>query len=186
MEKLKEDLQIRNTQIAQLQKQVRALLAMIFNRRSCNRVFCQITELEQDGSSSESSRFDNFKTLTEAKIALEHLFESSVEKAMLEAHLKSEFEELRQLYNEAVRNTNTLEREIAQMKHDHETQLTREKRENEERVLTLLNSAGSSSTSAAGVAPRVAEEIRKYSRLNEELVRMGEENEKLRQQVSLA
>ncbi len=44
---------------------------------------------------------------------------------MFVSHHKAEFEELRQLYNEAVKNTNVLEREIAQMKHDHESHLTR-------------------------------------------------------------
>ena len=57
MKKLKEDLQVRTEQISQLQK--------------------QIANLEEDNS-KKSSRFDGFKTLTEAKIALEHLFDKQV------------------------------------------------------------------------------------------------------------
>ena len=46
-----------------------------------------------------------------------------VDQTLFRTQLQSEFEELRQLYNEAVKNTNALEAEIAQMKHDHESQV---------------------------------------------------------------
>ncbi len=65
-------------------------------------------------------------------------------------------------------------------------QVTRERREHEERVLSMLSTAtaAKSSSSSAVAAPKVAEEdIRKFSKLNEELIRMGEENEKLREKM---
>ena len=53
---------------------------------------------------------------------LEHLFERNVEGTMGERELRSEFRELKQLYDESVRNTNALEAEIAGMKGEHETE----------------------------------------------------------------
>ena len=53
---------------------------------------------------------------------LEHLFEKNVEGTMGAKELKSEFGELKQIYDESVRNTNALEAEIAGMKGEHETE----------------------------------------------------------------
>ena len=60
--------------------------------------------------------------MTEARIVLEHLFEKNVEGTMGAKELKSEFGELKQIYDESVRNTNALEAEIAGMKGEHETE----------------------------------------------------------------
>ena len=60
--------------------------------------------------------------MTEARIVLEHLFEKNVEGTMGAKELKSEFGELKHLYDESVKNTNALEAEIAGMKGEHETE----------------------------------------------------------------
>ena len=67
-------------------------------------------------------RFESIRTMTEARIVLEHLFEKNVEGTMGAKELKSEFGELKQIYDESVRNTNALEAEIAGMKGEHETE----------------------------------------------------------------
>ncbi len=167
VEKLKADLETRNLQISQLQKQIADQ---------------EQQEHSNTGSSiSKQGRFDALKSLTEARIALDHLFDKYVDHSMFNTHLKSELEELTLLYNEAVKNTNVLESEIAQNKHDHETHLTQVKQEYEERVLSLLNSAESAPEVIVPKVPK--EEITKYSRLNEELLKMNDENERLRNQM---
>eukprot|EP00095_Tigriopus_kingsejongensis_P011653 snap_masked-scaffold564_size136232-processed-gene-0.21 protein:Tk11653 transcript:snap_masked-scaffold564_size136232-processed-gene-0.21-mRNA-1 annotation:"chromosome-associated kinesin kif4a-like isoform 3" len=115
-EELQAAMDIQNAQISALQK--------------------HITDLEHDNKDSNKNRFDNFKTMTEAKIALEHLFKKTVEQTVYSSHLKSEFEELRQLY---LKNTNTLEKEIADLKNEYETEQLRLNRGHEENVLFLFH-----------------------------------------------
>jgi kinesin family protein 4/21/27 len=158
VESLQSDLDLRNAQLAQLQK--------------------QISDLEQDGSSK--ARFDDIRSLAEAKIALEHAFEKSVDTTFYNGQLKSEMQELKQLYDECVKNTNILEKEIAGMKHTHQTELMKLSREHEDKVLFLLSKM--SNTTESERCRIQDEEIRKYSKLNDELLKMGEENEKLRRE----
>ena len=160
MDSLQSELDVRNAQISQLQK--------------------QISELEP---ANKEGRFESVKSLLEAKIALEHLFERSVEQTVSNAHLKSEFEVLQQLYDESVKNTNNLENEIAGHKLDHESQLMKTKRDHEEKVLFLLSKLQSSNENERIKIHE--EEIRKYSVLNEELRKMNEENEKLKKEQML-
>ena len=68
-------------------------------------------------------RFESIRTMTEARIVLEHLFEKNVEGTMGAKELRSEFTELKQIYDESVKNTNALEAEIAGMKGEHETEM---------------------------------------------------------------
>jgi len=177
MDKLKEELDLRNSQISQLQKQIADLEASESAGPS--------STSNAPTSNSRGSRFDTFKTLTEAKIALEHLFDKSVEQQFMSTQLKSEFEELRQLYNEAVKNTNNLEVEIATMKNEHETNMVRTQREHEEKILVLLNDiADTKDTNAGSETPSISKvDIRMASKLNDELTKMSAENERLRKEI---
>ncbi|TRY68349.1 hypothetical protein TCAL_03053 [Tigriopus californicus] len=160
-EELQAELDIQNAQIAALQK--------------------QITDLEHDNKDVNNNRFDNLRTMTEAKIALDHLFDKTVEQTVSASQLKSEFEELRQLYQEAVRNTNTLEKEIADLKNEFETDNLKLNRAHEEKVLFLLGNLANANDSERLKIHE--QEIRNFSKLHAELEKMGEENEKLRQQM---
>lgn len=160
-EELQAELDIQNAQIAALQK--------------------QITDLEHENKDVNKNRFDNLRTMTEAKIALEHLFDKTVEQTVSASQLKSEFEELRQLYQEAVRNTNTLEKEIANLKNEFETDSLKLNRAHEEKVLFLLGNLANANDSERLKIHE--QEIRNFSKLHAELEKMGEENEKLRQQM---
>ncbi len=153
MNNLKAELEVRNGQIAQLQK--------------------QIADAE---TAEKNNRFDNLKSLTEARIALDHLFEQSVDQTLARVQRESENGDLRQLYDEAVKNTNVLEKEIAMMKRDHERNLVRMGHDHEEKVLFLLGQMGNKD--GADSAKDI--EIQKMSKLNEELIKLSEENDLLR------
>lgn len=162
---LQDDLDLRNAQISNLQK--------------------QITDLEQDGrdnvSGAKKNRFEAVRSMTEAKIALEHLFEKNIEQTFNVTQMKSEFTELRHLYEEAVKNTNTLENEIAVLKNEHQSEFLRASREHEEKVLYLLSKLNDTNE---GERLKVHElEINKFNKLHDELLKLSEDNEKLRQQV---
>ncbi len=171
MEELQSDLDLRNAQISALQK--------------------QITDMENDSNNSHhltaaasKVRFDGIRTMTEARIAMEHLFEKMVEQTMGSKEIKSEFAELKHLYDEAVKNTNALEEEIDSMKKEFANEKTQLAREHEERVLVLLSSnlgAGGGSSSSE-VNKIYQAELNQFSKLHEELRKMGDENERLRRQ----
>ncbi len=156
---LQAELEMRNAQLAQLQK--------------------QMADLEQHETAK--ARFDNMKTV-ESKIALEHLFEKYVDAVVSNGHAKSEVAELRTLYEEAVKNTNELEKEIATLKNDHETEVMQKCRQHEEKVLFLLNKMGDSDEAGAKDVRREAE-MQMCSKLQAELAKISSENEKLRLQM---
>merc|ERR1719507_716194 len=172
MEELNADLELRNAQIQTLQK--------------------QITEAENSDANgghhvaagtggSSKVRFESIRTMTEARIVLEHLFEKNVEGTMGAKEIRSEFGELKQIYDESVKNTNALEAEIAGLKGEHETEKISVARDHEEKVLFLLNKLQQKSV-GNGEINRIHEaEINQFSRLHDELRKMGEENERLKE-----
>jgi kinesin family protein 4/21/27 len=167
MESLQSDLDVRNAQISNLQK--------------------QITELENSDANgghytnaAKKVRFDGIRTLTEARIVMEHLFDKTVEQTIGSKDVKSEFTELKQLYDEAVRNTNALEDEIGGMKSEFSSERTREAREHEEKVLFLLSKLQQNGVGHNEASKIHEAEISKFSKLHDELSKMGEENERLR------
>ena len=129
IKELQDELDLRNAQIQDLQKQI-----MVVNTST------------DGGSSSTSGRdssdsskwWDTLQTMTEAKIALQYLFEKASENMVNASTKESALQEVKHLYDEAVKNTNALEDEIGQMKVEHSEEMLRSGKEYEERVQLLL------------------------------------------------
>ena len=196
MEDLNSDLELRNAQIQTLQKQITEAQNSDANGGH------HVTTAAGTGGSSKV-RFESIRTMTEARIVLEHLFEKNVEGTISAKELRSEFTELKQLYDESVKNTNTLETEIAAMKGEYEAEKVnathstslfasgdphfdtqfqvRVARDQEEKVLFLLNKLQQKSVGNNEINKIHEAEINQFSRLHEELKKMEEENERLKE-----
>jgi kinesin family protein 4/21/27 len=170
MEELTRDLELRSAQIDNLQK--------------------QISDLESVGgsagpgaASSARGRFESVKSITESKIALEHVFEKFVEQSVGAGQMKSELDDLRQLYAEAVHNTVNLEKEISALKNEYQSDFTRQSRDYEEKMLFLIEKAFSQpGAEGSPDFQNIREELSRFSQIHVELRKLTEENELLRQQ----
>ncbi len=166
---LQEELDLRNAQIQDLQKQI------------------VVVDTSTDGSGSggkdgpDSNKWwDTLQTMTEAKIALQYLFEKATENMVAASSKESAIAELRQLYDEAVKNTNALEDEIGQMKVDHSGEMLKAGKEYEERVRMLLKhmiTDGGVNANAGQVSTILDSDLQKFTKIHEELQRMSEECE---------
>ena len=76
--------------------------------------------------------------MTEAKIALQYLFEKAADSSSSYSNSQSMYNELKLLHDEAMKNTESLEEEIANLKEDHEEQMMESGKDYEERVAFLL------------------------------------------------
>ena len=77
-------------------------------------------------------------TMTEAKIALQYLFEKAADSSASYSNAQSSLNEIKVLYDEAIRNTEALEEEITNLKDDHQEQMMESGKDYEERVGFLL------------------------------------------------
>ena len=82
--------------------------------------------------------WDTLATMTEAKIALQYLFEKAADSSASYSTCQSSYDELKVLYDEAIKNTEALEEEITDLKDDHHEQMMESGKDYEERVAFLL------------------------------------------------
>ena len=152
------ELTMRNVQIGQLQSQI---------------LDADTTDNEQNSKSSNSKWWDALQTMTEAKIALQYLFEKAAENMASLGTTQGTYNELKSLYEEAVKNTQALEDEIINLKEDHEEQMLEAGKDYEDRVAYLLNQLTNKSYKG-----EVSEkDIQMFSKLQENLLKMTKEFE---------
>ena len=106
--------------------------------------------------------------MTEAKIALQYLFEKAAENMASLGTTQGNYNELKTLYEEALKNTQALEDEIYNLKEDHEEQMVEAGKDYEDRVAYLLKQM----TSKSQVAEVKDEDIKKFNKLQENLMKM--------------
>ena len=158
IENLEGELTMRNVQIGQLQSQI---------------LDADTTDNEQNSKSSNSKWWDTLQTMTEAKIALQYLFEKAAENMASLGTTQGTYNELKTLYEEAVKNTQALEDEIINLKEDHEEQMLEAGKDYEDRVAYLLNQLTNKSYKG-----EVSEkDIQMFSKLQENLLKMTKEFE---------
>ena len=149
---------MRNVQIGQLQNQI---------------LDADTTDNEHNSKSSNTKWWDALQTMTEAKIALQYLFEKAAENMASLGTTQNTYNELKTLYEEAVKNTQALEDEIINLKEDHEEQMVEAGKDYEDRVAYLLNQLTNKSYKG-----EVSEkDIQMFSKLQENLLKMTKEFE---------
>ena len=131
---LKAELDMANNEIQHLQKQIMEIKEQAQGVGSFTGLPSAV-----NGEKGGKQWWDTVQSMTEAKLAIEHLFEKSAELMCKESLTNSEKKELQALYDEASRNTVTLEAEIGQMKADHTQDVATIRREYEDAQCILLS-----------------------------------------------
>ena len=106
--------------------------------------------------------------MTEAKIALQYLFEKAAENMASLGTTQGNYNELKTLYEEALKNTQALEDEIYNMKEEHEEQMVEAGKDYEDRVGYLLKQM----TNKSQIGEVKEEDIKKFNKLQENLMQM--------------
>ena len=158
------DLNGRNLEIQNLQKQIMQIK--------------EETQRVSSGSSVANGMADKGKqwwdavqTMTEAKLAIEHLFSKASDLMGQSSSKASELKELKSLYDEACTNSVNLEKEIKQMKSDHMVEVNSIKREYEEAQCILLSKLTNPED-----CPTISEkEISKFSEIQSRVKKMMSE-----------
>lgn len=123
---LEEDMALRNAQINELQKQI----------------------MDADSNDNENNVahapgnakwWDSLSTMTEAKIALQYLFEKAADNMATLSNVQSSSSDLKAQYDEAIKTIEGLEDEINGLKYEHEEKMVELGKDFEERVSYLLN-----------------------------------------------
>ena len=118
--------------------------------------------------------------MTEAKIALQYLFEKAADSMATQSNSENGLKELKALYDEAIKNTEALEEEISSLKDDHEEQMVDAGKDYEERVAFLLKqltSKGAKSGFNDTDESIKDADIQKFSKLQEALMKMNQDFE---------
>ena len=116
-------------------------------------------------------------TMTEAKIALQYLFEKAADGSASYSNTLSMYNELKVIHDEAMKNTEALEEEIANLKDEHEDQMMESGKDYEERVAFLLKQLTSKSGLNGGDDSIKEADIQKFSKLQEALMKMTQDFE---------
>ena len=116
-------------------------------------------------------------TMTEAKIALQYLFEKAADGSASYSNTLSLYNELKVIHDEAMKNTEALEEEIANLKDEHEDQMMESGKDYEERVAFLLKQLTSKSGLNGGDDSIKEADIQKFSKLQEALMKMTQDFE---------
>merc|ERR1719225_635208 len=158
---LEDELAMQNVQISELQKQI---------------MDADSQDNENQGASSNAKWWDTLATMTEAKIALQYLFEKAADSSASYSNAQSSLNEIKVLYDEAIKNTEALEEEITALKDDHHEQMMESGKDYEERVAFLLKQL----TSKNGLNSDSVKDtdIQKFSKLQEALNKMAQDFEK--------
>ena len=122
--------------------------------------------------------WDTLATMTEAKIALQYLFEKAADSSASYSNSQSMYNELKLLHDEAMKNTESLEEEIANLKEDHEEQMMESGKDYEERVAFLLKQLTSKTGINGGDDSIKEADIQKFSKLQEALMKMTQDFER--------
>jgi hypothetical protein len=115
--------------------------------------------------------------MTEAKIALQYLFEKAADGSASYSNTLSMYNELKVIHDEAMKNTEALEEEIANLKDEHEDQMMESGKDYEERVAFLLKQLTSKSGLNGGDDSIKEADIQKFSKLQEALMKMTQDFE---------
>ena len=115
--------------------------------------------------------------MTEAKIALQYLFEKAADGSASYSNTLSMYNELKVIHDEAMKNTEALEDEIANLKDEHEDQMMESGKDYEERVAFLLKQLTSKSSLNGGDDSIKEADIQKFSKLQEALMKMTQDFE---------
>ena len=120
--------------------------------------------------------------MTEAKIALQYLFEKAAENMATLSTVQGNAYEQKAMYDEAVKSIESLEDEINGLKDEHEHKMVEAAQEYEERVTLLLKQlTGRINNSNVGTSSledsMKDSDIQKFSELQEALLRMKEDFE---------
>jgi len=106
----------------------------------------QIMEAKQSQDSDTDSAggkvkswIDSFQSMSEAKLALQHLFERSTDLISTNSQLKSEKTEAKQLFSDASASVRSLEDEIRRLKEEHQSEVLQLKTDYEEQKSLLLS-----------------------------------------------
>ena len=160
---LEDELAMQNIQISELQKQIMDADASQENT-------------ENHAGHQNQKWWDTLASMTEAKIALQYLFEKASESMALLSNSESGTKELKALYDEAVKNTEALEDEIANLKDDHQDQMMEAGKDYEERVAFLLKQLTSRGSKNDDSDIKEAD-IQKFSKLQEALMKINNDFE---------
>ena len=123
---LEEDMALRNAQISELQKQIMDADA-------------NDNENNVAHASGNAKWWDSLSTMTEAKIALQYLFEKAADNMATLSNVQSSSSDLKAQYDEAIKTIEGLEDEINGLKYEHEEKMVELGKDFEERVSYLLN-----------------------------------------------
>ena len=134
-------------------------------------VFLDADVQENEEKSANAKWWDTLSTMTEAKIALQYLFEKAAESMATSSNSQSAYNEIKVLYNEAIKNTEALEEEITNLKDEHEEEMVEHAKDYEERLFMLLNQL----TSKNPDVEIKDSDIQKFSKLQEVLMQMHED-----------
>lgn len=178
LSQLKVELESRSEQINTLQRQLLAA---------------------EDGDSSGAkdsviARWESLQTMTEAKLALEYLFDKASESSAAHTLVRNESATLRAQYAELVMAQERLEAQVVELKIEHESELVHAEREREAKVFSLLQQMTMAPPAADDGTPGIdaqeqqrmirlqAEEIAKMTDIHEELYRMSAECDRLKRE----
>ncbi|XP_078607912.1 chromosome-associated kinesin KIF4A-like [Branchiostoma floridae x Branchiostoma japonicum] len=180
VEQLEQDIQCRNAQIADLQQKL----------------------VDADVEEKAKSRWENMRSLVEAKCGLKWLLDKLVESQINASTADGKVQELHTNLNETVMEMRRYQSEVNDLKYHHEEEKTTLQRQHEDKILYLLRQMPSSrggstaGTAEANTSQRETElldklefqekQIADLSHMHEQLEEMRKENESLKKQVTLA
>ena len=161
---IQSDINGRNLEIQNLQKQVMQIEEETQRVTSGNGI--------SNGFGDKSKQWwDAVQTITEARLAIEHLFNKASDSMGESSSKAAELKELKSLYDEACTNSVNLEQEIKQMKADHMVEVNSIKKDYEEAQCILLSKL----TNPEDCPTITEKEISKFSELESRVKKMMSE-----------
>ena len=118
--KLQSELDLRNTEIANLQKQI-------------------MDAKQNEGAEGSNNWWESMASMAEAKYAMQYLFEKTTDAMSVLANVTSEKTDLKHMFNEAAANVRTLEDEIVQLKSEKDNEVLKLTKDFEEQRSVLLS-----------------------------------------------
>lgn len=153
----------------------------------------QITDLQQkivdaDQECKGKSIWESLHTMVEAKCALKWLLEQAVSSRADTSKAQGELQDSKLHHKDVNDEIIRLEKEIEDIKHEHEDHVTKIQKQHEDKVLFLLRQMSTTGGSVE-VDQRIKfqqEEIEKLSRLHEDFEKKSEECESLKKHLTKA
>ena len=155
------DINGRNLEIQNLQKQIMQI------KEEKQRI-SSVASLSNGVADKGKQWWDAVQTMTEAKLAIEHLFAKASDSMGQSSNNAAELKELKSLYDEACTNSVNLEQEIKQMKADHIIEVNSVRKEYEDLQCILL-----SKITNPDDCPSISEkEVDKFSEIHNRVKKM--------------